>query len=420
MKERLNVWLVKEGEALPSDKGEQRLLRMGLIAEELIKEGHNVLWWASTFNHNLKTYRANEPVELEINDRYHIQLVHGRKYSKNLSIGRLLHFIDERKQFERIAEGKNKPDIILASMPNIDLAYAAVRYGKKKNVPVVIDVRDLWPDLYEDYFPRFKKLVHIAIIPIKRQLSYTLKNATAIYATSEKFLDWALNYAQRKKRNYDNYYYVSYPDSKDIKLTNEDYAYWSKMGLSSKDLICCFFGQFGNAVNLEPIMHASVLLKDSNPEIKFVICGMGEKIDIYKGIIGDSPNVFFPGWVDKKQICALGTISSIGLLAYRKNKNFEWSMPNKFCEYLSLGLYLMVEPEGMMSDLSERYKCGYRYSSTEDLCNHLKHLSINRGKVLQSKKNSRNLYERFFKADEVYSKLVNDLTKISMEVNNEV
>ncbi|MDO4990618.1 MAG: hypothetical protein Q4E45_08960, partial [Eubacteriales bacterium] len=211
--ETLKVWLVKEGEALPTDKGQQRLLRMGLIGEEFDKVGANIVWFASTFDHNLKKFRADHSVELPVNDHYSICLLHGRNYRKNLSIGRIMHFADERRQFGRLVKGREKPDVIVASMPNIDLALAAVKYGRKHDVPVFVDVRDLWPELYEDYFPRLKKLVHLAIIPFKRQLSYTLKNATGIFATSEKFLNWALGYACREKGPNDNYYYVSYPDT---------------------------------------------------------------------------------------------------------------------------------------------------------------------------------------------------------------
>ena len=44
------------------------------------------------------------------------------------------------------------------------------------------------------------------------------------------------------------------------------------------------------------------------------------------------------GWVDEDDIQAIGQIADIGLMAYKDSKNYELQMPNKFCEYLSLGL----------------------------------------------------------------------------------
>ncbi len=407
----LKVWLVREGEPLPTDEGQQRLLRMGLIAEEFDKVGANIKWFASTFDHNLKKFRVDHSVELPVNDHYSLCLLHGRNYTKNLSLKRILHYADERRQFAKWAETMEEPDVIVAAMPNIDLALAAVRYGKKHHIPVFVDVRDLWPELYEDYFPRFKKLVHYAIIPFKRQLSWTLKNATGITATSDKFLDWALRYARRSKRSTDNYYYVSYPDT-DIALTEADYNYWYDKGLTENDTICCFFGQFGYAVNLEPVMYAALETAKKNPHVKYVICGMGEKLNTYRQILNGADNVIFPGWVDRKQICALGKIASVGLLSYRQNKNYEWSMPNKFCEYLALGLAVMVEPTGMMAHLTVKHRIGFRYDRAEELAEKLLYLADHKEEIIDMKQRARSLYEQQFKADVVYGRIVTDIINI--------
>ena len=411
MEDSLKVWLVKEGEALPTDGRQQRLLRMGLIGEEFDKAGAEIIWFASTFDHNKKEFRVDHTVELPVNDHYSECLLHGRNYTKNLSLGRILHFADERKQFGKLAKTKEKPDVVVAAMPNIDLALAAVKYGKRHKIPVLVDVRDMWPELYEDYFPKYKKLVHYAIIPFKWQLSWTLKNATGIFATSEKFLDWALGYAGRDKGPNDNFYYVSYPDT-DVELTDSDLQYWYDMGLSEDNIICCFFGQFGHAVNLEPVMRAALETKKRNSKIKYVICGMGEKLETYKKILNGAENVIFPGWVNRKQICALGKISSIGLLSYRKNKNFEWSMPNKFCEYLALGLAVLVEPAGMMADLAEEHQIGFRYNNEHELVEKLLYLDDHREEIFGMKRRARELYEQQFKADVVYARLVADVRRI--------
>ena len=48
------VWLVTVGESLLIDEGSQRLLRVRILADLLVKSGHKVIWWASTFNHARK------------------------------------------------------------------------------------------------------------------------------------------------------------------------------------------------------------------------------------------------------------------------------------------------------------------------------------------------------------------------------
>ncbi len=55
------------------------------------------------------------------------------------------------------------PDVIHVCNVPIELCHAAVTYGRAKGIPVVIDVRDLWPDVYLEVIPqRFGLLRSVA------------------------------------------------------------------------------------------------------------------------------------------------------------------------------------------------------------------------------------------------------------------
>ena len=47
--EKVRVWLIKLGELLPID-GSQRLHRYGILAEMLVRKGHQFISWMLTFN----------------------------------------------------------------------------------------------------------------------------------------------------------------------------------------------------------------------------------------------------------------------------------------------------------------------------------------------------------------------------------
>ena len=49
------VWLVTIGEPLPVEAG-SRALRCRLLARELARRGHDVIWWTSDFDHFAKRY----------------------------------------------------------------------------------------------------------------------------------------------------------------------------------------------------------------------------------------------------------------------------------------------------------------------------------------------------------------------------
>lgn len=412
------IWVLKTAEPLPCDEG-ARLLRMGLVTNELANNKNNeIVWWSSTFDHYRKIMRFDHDERIRIKDNYQLNLFYlDFSYNSNLSPKRLLQQFYEGKKFLKLSSNEVPPDIIICPMPTLEMAYFASVYSKKNNVPLVIDIRDLFPDMFIDFVPRrMKNIVRIGIIPYRAVLKKALKQAYSIIATSDYFLNWGLKYAKRKKKLQDKVFYVSYPDN-NIMLHSDDFDIWYRdYNLNSDDFICCFFGKFGYTVDLECVMRAAKILADIEPKIKFVICGEGEKLSLYKEILGGAKNVIFPGWVNRKQIYSLGKISSVGLLAYKPGKNYEYSMPNKFCEYLALGLAVLVEPNGMMYDFIENNECGMKFSSSEELVENLLKMYGNIDMVKKMKINARELYEKQFCAENVYKEYAKHIEEILSNV----
>ena len=87
-------------------------------------------------------------------------------------------------------------------------------------------------------------------------------------------------------------------------------------------------------------------------------------------------------------------------------------MPNKFCEYLALGLSVMVAPTGMMADLAAKHNIGFQYNNASELAERLCYLADRKNEVAGMKVRARALYEAQFKADVVYGKMVEDIRRI--------
>ena len=49
----MNVWLIKDGENLPIQPDARRM-RTWMLADELVRQGHQVTWWSSTHSHQRK------------------------------------------------------------------------------------------------------------------------------------------------------------------------------------------------------------------------------------------------------------------------------------------------------------------------------------------------------------------------------
>ena len=149
----MRIWLIQDGEPLRGIDAGTRDWRCGLLSRALAARGHEVLWWASTFDHAQKKHRYKEPCTVEITSGVKIRLLHGPGYGSNKSLKHFLHQRAIARAFAQDTEDFSVPDIIVCSMPLPELAEQAIIYGQKYHVPVVIDVRDQWPDIYLTMFP---------------------------------------------------------------------------------------------------------------------------------------------------------------------------------------------------------------------------------------------------------------------------
>ncbi len=148
----MKVWLVTVGEPLPVDGDNPRLMRTGILSGLLAAGGHEVLWWTSAFDHVRKRHRCAGDAETAAFG-YRIRMLHGGGYRKNVSVARFLDHRDVARKFRGFAGSEPRPDVILCSLPTVELCVEAVRYGGRERVPVVLDVRDLWPDLIAELAP---------------------------------------------------------------------------------------------------------------------------------------------------------------------------------------------------------------------------------------------------------------------------
>lgn len=398
------IWLINEGENLPGDDNNPRLQRMGLLAYELTKMNDvEIVWWHTTFNHNQKTFRCHEDKTVRLTDNMILKMINSCGYKKNVCVRRMVHEYITAKKFYKQAEKEERPDVIVVAMPTIASTHYAVKFGNKHNIPVLVDCRDLQPDVYLSPFNGLmKQCVKLGIKPLQRVLGKALKNANGLIGTTDPYLNWGLDYAGRERGENDRVYYVSYPDKGVVKGLSEN-SRWAKYK-DYEGIICCFFGQFGHLPDFDTLIEAAGICQDKGLEVKFLICGKGELLEHYQNLVKEKGlhNVELPGWVNQTDILDVGFISDVGLMAYYPNEAFNMQMPNKFSEYLSLGLAILLQPTGIMQKVISDNDCGVRYETPMDLYNALKNLSEDREKLARFKKNSRALFERDFSVGKVY------------------
>ena len=401
----MNVWIVTVGEPLPSDGPSVRLYRSGILANTLVQQGHEVTWWSSTFNHITRRQRSYSQAEAA--REHNLRFIHTPGYKKSIGLARMWSHAVSAINFARLAELVRKPNVILASYPTIELCVAAVRFGRKHNIPVIIDIRDLWPDLFVGAFPATLRIAaRFALLPYDLMAKMALKGATEIVGVTEEFVDWGYLKSKRLRDANTRSFAMGYES---VTLTAEEQSeasdFWEGQGLHQSDWIVCFFGTLGRQFQLNTIIEAAAILERSSPEIKFVICGDGDNASQYKAAAQGLSNVVFPGWVDRNQIQALMSMSKVGLAPYIESQNFLLNIPNKPIEYLSKGLPILSTIGGSLGKMIAEYSVGIVCDDGEpsSIARALQDLRQDSNWWRDMSTASKKLFDREYRADAIYA-----------------
>jgi glycosyltransferase involved in cell wall biosynthesis len=408
----VRVWLVKIGEPVPLFHPSDRQHRTGILARHLSDAGHSVVWWNSTFDHARKRHEVDGDQRIEVSPRLTYRLLRGTAYSKNVSLSRIVdHWLIGRK-FRRYADTEARPDVIVCSFPTIELCDEATKYGKRVGVPVLLDIRDLWPDVMLDVIPpAIVPFGKAALAPYFGMARRACSRATGLLGITREFVDWGVRLAGRKQGPMDRYF----PLANDVERPSEADAEsarnrWRALGLRDSDFISCFVGIIGTRrlLDLDTVIAAAKELQHVAPTCKFVLCGTGDSFEHYRRAAQGCDNVVMPGWVDRAAIWTLVRMASVGLIPGTNTFSLLMSYPNKATEYLSAGLPIVSGLGGALSRLLAEWRCGVTYPEGDHvaLAGAIRRLAEDSGRLERMRAQAALLYQTEFDAARVYDSMV--------------
>lgn len=414
----MRIWLITVGEPLPVDGPDVRLYRTGILANLLVSRGHRVTWWSSAFDHTEKRQRSSGDTAIDLSENLRLILLHSVAYATNVSLSRIANHIGIARAFRRLAPQEPKPDLILASLPTLELALAAVKYGEQYQVPVVVDVRDLWPDIFVDLFPRpLQALARVILYPYTVIARRACRGAAAIIGITPAIVGWGLRYAGRPGTSRDKAFPLGYSSSEpSAEAVFKAGQFWRNHGIDEKTgFIVCFFGAMGRQFDLDTVIEAAKTVENTGADIRFVLCGKGDSHEHYKQLAASCSNVVFPGWVGASEIWTLMRMAKIGLAPYNSTPDFEMSIPNKVIEYFSAGLPIISSLQGVVANILLQYNCGMTYSrkNSVELANSIMYLHDNPEVLSEMSQNAGGLFKEKFIAENVYGELVSHLEDIA-------
>jgi glycosyltransferase involved in cell wall biosynthesis len=320
------------------------------IATHLVKKGHKVHMITSSRD----TIAKNEWIQSNENgistNWFSIEYSNQLNFIRRLKAFFLFAFHAAKKGLE--FDG----DVVFASSTPLTIAIPAVYIARKKSIPLVFEVRDLWPDVpiaigvLKNFFVKFmaRSLEHFAY-----------KNSQAIIALSDGMKEGIIDkgYDENKVTVVQNF---SNTELFNHKRSGESYRS-KKKWLGDSPLIV-YTGTFGIINGVTYLVDIAEQLLLLNSDIKILLIGSGKEFDLvyssakYKSVL--NINLFIESSVNKEQLPEV-------LAAANLSSNIVIDVPavwnnsaNKFFDALASGTPVLLNGGGWQSELINKHRAG--------------------------------------------------------------
>lgn len=252
-----------------------------------------------------------------------------------------------------------RPDVVLVSSPPLFAGPAAVMISILKRVPLVADIRDLWPEDAIAMGFLNNPLARWGGRLTARQL---YRRASLITTISEGLKGHLKRLAQGKEAH------VVYNGSEVPDLYPEPCLHPSMA--SAREITVCYAGMLGLGHPIEDLVLAAEATRD-DPTIRYLIVGDGVRrthlMDqcTAKGLT----NITFTGGVNYEKSLEYLRGSQIAVVALTDNPIFKSAIPSKFFDCMALGLPVILGVDGEARKVLEGNETGvyYRSGDWEDL-----------------------------------------------------
>ena len=241
-----------------------------------------------------------------------------------------------------------RPDVVVATSPQFFCGWAGVLVSWLKWRPLVLEIRDIWPESIRAVGALKNGLVLRMLEKLER---WMYRAATHIVAVGNGYRDAICKKADVADR------VTVITNGVDLQRfdgegNGQGNGRWSPRTASGRrpPFLCSYIGTIGMAHGLEVVVRAARLLKDEGrDDIAFVIAGDGARrkmlIDQAQAAgVGD--RVHFPGRQPKEQVPALLAASDACLIHLRGCELFGTVIPSKIFETMAMGRPIIMGVEG--------------------------------------------------------------------------
>jgi glycosyltransferase involved in cell wall biosynthesis len=323
-----------------------RLSNRFMYLADILSRDYEVELITSDFYHTKKRKK-----EVTGSYKFKITIIEEPGYSKNIGFKRLYSHWLFGKNLKKYLFNQKKAHLIYCSFPSISLVEASLKRAETTEIPVLIDVQDLWPEAFSRVLNKIPIIGRLVYNFLKRKTGLLFEKASSIVTVSDSYR------FEIEKRISEKNFQVTYIGASWKKITTELVV--NNRALSSP-VNMVYLGSLGDSYDLELVIDA---FARANTEIS------QQPIELY--IIGDGEKKA----ALKKRSEDLGlTVHFLGLLSHIKvqeilptmdfaiNPIVPWSSAsiiNKHADYAMAGLPVInTQKNKEYQGLLTSYECG--------------------------------------------------------------
>jgi glycosyltransferase involved in cell wall biosynthesis len=383
----------------PEMKGGTRSFEM---AKRLVSKGHEVHIISS--NSGKSNLLKNEKYTLESGIHVHWIDVN---YSNNYSdFRRILSFI----MFSILATLKGtkiSADIVFATSTPLTVTIPGYIISRYKKIPMVFEVRDLWPKLPIAMGSLDNRFLRWLAIKLE---TFAYKSSKHIVALSDGMKDGVIETGYSKDQ------ITVIPNSCDIELfrfqhriSNSKSDFRHKYSIPKDCILLIYAGTHGRINGVSYLAKLAKMMQ-SNKEFYFITIGDGAEFRSIKneaealGILGNNFQMLGPK--EKNFIPYAFNAADIVLSLFIPLPEMEANSANKFFDGLAAGKCIAINYGGWQQDLLKVYDAGILLTDKlENAKYELLKLLDNKDKIKQLSENAAKLGESKFSRDQLVDNL---------------
>jgi glycosyltransferase involved in cell wall biosynthesis len=248
-------------------------------------------------------------------------------------------------------------DVIFATSTPLTVSLPAVYASKKQKIPMVFEVRDLWPEL------------PIAIGSLNNPLSIFLAKLLERFAYKNAKAINVLSPGMKKsivKKRYPSTNVSVIPNSSDIEMFRVDDScgevFRAKRAWLGDSPLLLYTGTFGLINDVAYLVRLAVELDKINSDVKILAIGGGMEFEEIKARASSlgllNKNFYIEGYLKKKDIPAALNAATIACSLFIDLPEMRSNSANKFFDALAAGKPIMINYGGWMHDLIKFRRCG--------------------------------------------------------------